>query len=230
MTVKLQFVLAPQVSEAVTITVVVPTGKVLPLGGLAITFGVLQPPLAETLKKTVAPAALVAATVMLEEQLSVMGVARTQMPPLTDNCEVSHVKPEPRGGRVIEETEFEILPAVWKGVKQSPACRLAPIFEIVIEPPKLTEVIPVNRSLLVAAPRLILMIVLPASVKLPLMVRMLILPPLPGASVPPDETDTDRPILPDPASVPPEAMVTFPPVPREPLTCNVPPLTRVVPV
>jgi hypothetical protein len=48
--VKLQFVELPQESLAVAITVVVPTGKVLPLGGLAVTNGGgLQPPLALTL-------------------------------------------------------------------------------------------------------------------------------------------------------------------------------------
>ena len=49
MTVKLQFVLAPQVSLAVLVTVVVPMGKVLPLGGKALTKGGgLQPPVAMT--------------------------------------------------------------------------------------------------------------------------------------------------------------------------------------
>ena len=38
-TVKLQLVLFPQVSLAVANTVVVPIGKVLPLGGLALTNG-----------------------------------------------------------------------------------------------------------------------------------------------------------------------------------------------
>ncbi len=48
-TVKLQFVLLPQVSLAVLKTVVVPIGNVLPLGGLPETNGGgLQPPLAVT--------------------------------------------------------------------------------------------------------------------------------------------------------------------------------------
>ena len=47
-TVKLQFVLPPQLSLAMHVTVVVPTGKVLPLGGLQFTVGGgLQPPVAE---------------------------------------------------------------------------------------------------------------------------------------------------------------------------------------
>ena len=47
-TVKLQLLLLPQVSLAVAVTVVVPMGKVLPLGGLATTVGGVQPPLAVT--------------------------------------------------------------------------------------------------------------------------------------------------------------------------------------
>ena len=47
-TVKLHVALLPQVSLAVAVTVVVPTGKVLPLGGLATTLGGLHPPLAVT--------------------------------------------------------------------------------------------------------------------------------------------------------------------------------------
>jgi hypothetical protein len=72
-TVKLQLVDVPQLSLAVTITVVVPTGNVLPLGGVAVTFGVEQPPLAETLKNTFAPLELVAVTVMFDEQFKTIG-------------------------------------------------------------------------------------------------------------------------------------------------------------
>ena len=69
-----QLVLVPHVSLAVTVTVVVPTGNVLPLGGLATTpGGGLQPPLAVTLKNTVAPLELVAVTVRLDEQLRLIG-------------------------------------------------------------------------------------------------------------------------------------------------------------
>jgi hypothetical protein len=46
---KLQFVKPPQVSLALQVTVVVPTGNVLPLGGLHTTVGGLQPPVAELL-------------------------------------------------------------------------------------------------------------------------------------------------------------------------------------
>ena len=47
-TVKLQLVLLPQPSLAVQVTVVVPIGKVLPLGGLQVTLGGgRQPPVAE---------------------------------------------------------------------------------------------------------------------------------------------------------------------------------------
>jgi hypothetical protein len=48
-TTKLQLALPPQESLAATLTVVAPTGNVLPLGGYALTVGVLQPPLAVTL-------------------------------------------------------------------------------------------------------------------------------------------------------------------------------------
>ena len=73
-TVKLQLVLLPQVSLAVVSTVVVPTGNVLPLGGLAVTYGGgLQPPLAVQVKNTTAPLELVAVTMMLDEQVSTMG-------------------------------------------------------------------------------------------------------------------------------------------------------------
>ena len=68
-TVKEHIWLLPQVSEAVAVTVVVPMGKVLPLGGLATWFGGVQPPPAVTVKKTVAPAGPVATVVMLEGQL-----------------------------------------------------------------------------------------------------------------------------------------------------------------
>jgi hypothetical protein len=64
----------PQVSQAVQVTVVVPTGKVLPLGGVQVTVGGgLHPPLAELVKKTTAPATLVSVTVMLVEQVSTIG-------------------------------------------------------------------------------------------------------------------------------------------------------------
>jgi hypothetical protein len=65
-TVKLQLVELPQVSLAVEITVVVPTGKLLPLGGLATMVGGLQPPLAVTVKNTTAPLGPVATVVMFD--------------------------------------------------------------------------------------------------------------------------------------------------------------------
>ena len=73
-TVKLQLVNVPQPSLAVVSTVVVPTGNVLPLGGLALTNGGgLQPPVADTVKNTAMPLELVAVTVMLDEQVRLMG-------------------------------------------------------------------------------------------------------------------------------------------------------------
>jgi hypothetical protein len=72
-TVKLQLVLLPQASLAVTSTMFVPIGKVLPLGGLAMMVGGLHPPEAVTVKNTAAPLELVAAVAMLEEQFSTIG-------------------------------------------------------------------------------------------------------------------------------------------------------------
>src|ERR1039458_4095516 len=73
-TVKLQLVLLPHESLAVVNTVVVPIENVLPLGGLALTNGGgLQPPLAVTVKNTLAPLELLALTVMFEEQFSTIG-------------------------------------------------------------------------------------------------------------------------------------------------------------
>jgi hypothetical protein len=72
--VKLQLVTVPQESLAVTLTGVVPTGNVLPLGGLAVTNGGgLQPPVAVMVKKTTMPFELVAVTVMLDEQFKTIG-------------------------------------------------------------------------------------------------------------------------------------------------------------
>jgi hypothetical protein len=73
-TVKLQELVWSQASVAVTVTVVVPMGNVLPLGGVAVTDGWPQPPLAVTVKDTAAPFALVATATRLLEQLSVRGV------------------------------------------------------------------------------------------------------------------------------------------------------------
>ena len=71
---KLQLVELPQVSLAVASTVVVPIGKVLPLGGLAVTNGGgLQPPLAFTVKNTLAPLGPVATVVMFDGQAMVTG-------------------------------------------------------------------------------------------------------------------------------------------------------------
>jgi hypothetical protein len=65
MTAKLQDCVCPQVSNAVAMTKFEPMGKVLPLGGLTKRFGVLHPPVAVTVKKTVAPLGLVALVTML---------------------------------------------------------------------------------------------------------------------------------------------------------------------
>jgi len=70
-----QFVLLPQLSVAMQVTRVVPSGKVLPLGGLQLTVVGPQPPVAELEKKTGTPALpqLVELTTMFEEQVSTIG-------------------------------------------------------------------------------------------------------------------------------------------------------------
>jgi hypothetical protein len=77
-TVKLQVFVCPHRSLAVTLTVLVPIGKMLPLGGVADTVGELQPPAAATLKKTVMPDEFVALTKMLLEQVSASAGGETR--------------------------------------------------------------------------------------------------------------------------------------------------------
>jgi hypothetical protein len=75
-TVKLQLVTTTPQSKALQVTVVVPIGKKLPLGGLHETVAGPQPPLTELPKKTFAPAPapqFVALTVMFEEQVNTTG-------------------------------------------------------------------------------------------------------------------------------------------------------------
>ncbi len=70
-TVKLQLVLVPQVSLAVQVTVVEPTGNVLPLGGVQVTVGGEHPPEAVLVQNTTAEFEHVCAvTRMLEEQFN----------------------------------------------------------------------------------------------------------------------------------------------------------------
>ena len=66
----MQLVLWLQESLAVQFTGVVPMGKVLPLGGLQIKSGVLQPPEIDGLKLTTAPFVPVAPVTVLEGPLS----------------------------------------------------------------------------------------------------------------------------------------------------------------
>ena len=74
-TVKLQLVTTAPQSNALQVTVVVPSGKKLPLGGLQESVAGPQPPLTELVKKTVAPVLeqLVVLTTMFEEQVSTTG-------------------------------------------------------------------------------------------------------------------------------------------------------------
>ena len=73
-TLKLQLVTDPQESLAVAVTVVLPSGNRLPLGGLAERYGEpSQPPLAAQVKYAMAPFELVADTVRLDEQFTARG-------------------------------------------------------------------------------------------------------------------------------------------------------------
>jgi hypothetical protein len=72
-TVKLQLVLFPQLSLAVTITMFVPTGKKLPLAGEELMFNGPHPPAAVKLKNTNSPLFSAAVTVMFEEQFRTIG-------------------------------------------------------------------------------------------------------------------------------------------------------------
>ncbi len=72
-TLKLQVADWPPASVAVQVTVVIPIGNVLPVGGLQMTATGRQPPLAEPVKFTTAPAALVAVAVRSDEPVSTIG-------------------------------------------------------------------------------------------------------------------------------------------------------------
>jgi len=73
-TVNPQLVNWPQESLAVQVTIVLPIGNALPLGGLQLTKGGgLQPPVAVLVKNTATGFELVADTVILDEQVRLMG-------------------------------------------------------------------------------------------------------------------------------------------------------------
>ncbi len=55
------------------LTIVLPSGNVLPLGGMQLTEGALQPPVAVLEKNTATPFELLAVTVRFEEQVRSMG-------------------------------------------------------------------------------------------------------------------------------------------------------------
>ena len=97
---KLQFVLVSQVSLAVQVTVVVPTGKVLPLDGLKTTLGAVQPPVAELVNVTVAPLGPVAVTVIFDEQVRTIAVDFTHNVPFNPSWDVSQASPGSRAGRI----------------------------------------------------------------------------------------------------------------------------------
>jgi len=70
----------PQLSQAVQVTIVVPTGKKLPLGGLQLTVVGGQPPVAVLTQETKVPKCFLATTLMLLGQWTTIG---GQVPPLT---------------------------------------------------------------------------------------------------------------------------------------------------
>jgi hypothetical protein len=72
-TVKVQVLVLPHRSLAVARTVVVPQGKTLPLGGLRVTEGIVQPPEAVKEKYTTAPLGPVAVVVMFDGQVTLIG-------------------------------------------------------------------------------------------------------------------------------------------------------------
>ncbi len=72
-TLKLQVFVWPQRSLAVTYTTLVPIGNTLPLGGVAVRTGALQPPVAERLKLTAAPLEPVAITFVFAGQVTMSG-------------------------------------------------------------------------------------------------------------------------------------------------------------
>jgi hypothetical protein len=72
-TVKLQELLLPQLSLAVTITMFVPTGKKLPLAGEELMFNGPHPPVAVISKNTYSPPFSAAVTVMFVEQFNTIG-------------------------------------------------------------------------------------------------------------------------------------------------------------
>ena len=82
-----QVAVCPQASLAVQVTVVVPTGKVLPEGGLQTTVTGGQPPLVVGAKFTIAPAGPLAVMTLFDGQVIASageGVATMRMVPVVE--------------------------------------------------------------------------------------------------------------------------------------------------
>jgi hypothetical protein len=130
-TVNVRLVLVPQLSEAVLVTVVTPIGNTLPLAGMEIAFGELQPPLALTEKETFVPLVPVAATIMFVGQTRLMGGATTvtvnvqlvDAPQLSNAVLVTVVTPIGKTLPVVgdEMTVGGLQPPVAVGVKETAA-------------------------------------------------------------------------------------------------------------
>src|SRR5580765_6174972 len=85
---KKQLVQWPQLSHAVQVTIVVPIGKKLPLGGLQVTVVSGQPPVAVLTQETKVPKCFLETTLMLFGQWRTIG---GQVPPLTVTANVQLV-------------------------------------------------------------------------------------------------------------------------------------------
>ena len=105
---------------------VVPTGNVLPLGGLQLTSTGAQPPVAELLKNTTAPLALVSATVMFVEHVRLIGGGVTMIVKLQEFV-------WPQESIAVQVTVFvpigKLLPL--GGLQNSDGCAQPPVAELV---------------------------------------------------------------------------------------------------
>src|SRR5262245_60619310 len=95
-----QLVALPQASWAWQMTMVLPIGKKLPLGGMQVTVVGGQPPVAELVKLTTAPLGVLAGTVILLEQFSTMG---GQAPPVTVTVKLQLVE-LPQSSCAVQKT------------------------------------------------------------------------------------------------------------------------------
>ena len=95
----------PQLSQAVQVTTVVPTGKKLPLGGLQVTVVGGQPPVAVLVQETKVPKCFLATALMPLGQWRTIG---GQVPPLTVTAKVQLVV-LPQASVAVTETRVLVL-------------------------------------------------------------------------------------------------------------------------